>query len=175
MIYDYKEKAKIIIGNIPINPENMDDCYTLSEYQEAKAMAIESLSVDQCEDTISRQSVLAETYSWSKDEFLRVTNPFNYLRKRVKSLPSVTTAPKKGHWIFKQRHKCVDVCCSECGYIRLLDYGYHCTVEELEKSHAMEEILAKGDMNFCEKCGARMVEEQNLCDTNPFNDSKFGG
>lgn len=39
-----KEKAKIIIGNIPINPENMDGCYTLSEYQEAKAMAIEALS-----------------------------------------------------------------------------------------------------------------------------------
>lgn len=41
-------------------------------------------------DLISRQAVLDETYNWSKDEFLRVTNPFDYLRKRINSLPSVT-------------------------------------------------------------------------------------
>ena len=36
-----REEAQIIIGNIPIYG---DDCYTISEYQEAKAMAIEALS-----------------------------------------------------------------------------------------------------------------------------------
>lgn len=35
-----REEAQIIIGNIPIYG---DDCYTISEYQEAKAMAIEAL------------------------------------------------------------------------------------------------------------------------------------
>ena len=51
----------------------------------------EEISVKQepCEDAISRQAVLEQTYLWSKDEFLRVTNPFDYLRKRINSLPSV--------------------------------------------------------------------------------------
>ena len=35
-----KEEASIIIGNIPING---DGCYSISEYQQAKAIAIQSL------------------------------------------------------------------------------------------------------------------------------------
>ena len=35
-----REEASIIIGNIPIVP---DECYTVTEYQEAKGMAIEAL------------------------------------------------------------------------------------------------------------------------------------
>lgn len=35
-----REKASVIIGNIPIEG---DDCYTIAEYQEAKAMAIKAL------------------------------------------------------------------------------------------------------------------------------------
>lgn len=34
------EEASVIIGNIPING---DGCYSISEYQQAKAMAIQSL------------------------------------------------------------------------------------------------------------------------------------
>lgn len=41
------EEAKIIIGNIPINPEILDDCYSIAEYQEAKAMAIKALEQQQ--------------------------------------------------------------------------------------------------------------------------------
>ena len=68
--------------------------------------------------------------------------------------------PKTGHWIFKQRHKNVDVCCSVCGYIRIVDYAYGYTVEELEERNAMEEVLAKGDLRVCEKCGAKMEGEK---------------
>lgn len=35
------QEASIIIGNIPI--DGTDDCYSITEYQEAKAMAIEAL------------------------------------------------------------------------------------------------------------------------------------
>lgn len=35
------EEAQIIIGNIPVYP---DDCYSVSEYQRAKAIAIEALN-----------------------------------------------------------------------------------------------------------------------------------
>lgn len=37
------KEAKIIIGNIPIKPEVLDDCYDITEYQEAKTMAIKAL------------------------------------------------------------------------------------------------------------------------------------
>ena len=37
------EEAQIIIGNIPIKPEVLDDCYDITEYQEAKTMAIKAL------------------------------------------------------------------------------------------------------------------------------------
>lgn len=40
-----KEEAQIVIGNIPIKPEVLDDCYDITEYQEAKAMAIKALEV----------------------------------------------------------------------------------------------------------------------------------
>ena len=40
--------ASIIIGNIPIKG---DDCYTIAEYQEAKARAIQALEQQPCEDT----------------------------------------------------------------------------------------------------------------------------
>lgn len=38
-----REEAQIIIGNIPIKPEVLDNCYSITEYQEAKTMAIEAL------------------------------------------------------------------------------------------------------------------------------------
>lgn len=37
------EEAQIVIGNIPLHPKVLDDCYSITEYQEAKAMAIEAL------------------------------------------------------------------------------------------------------------------------------------
>ena len=37
------EEAAIIIGNIPIKPEVLDDCYSIAEYQWAKGMAIKAL------------------------------------------------------------------------------------------------------------------------------------
>lgn len=37
------EEAIIILGNIPIKPEYLDDDYSIPEYQEAKALAIQAL------------------------------------------------------------------------------------------------------------------------------------
>lgn len=48
-----KKEAQIVIGNIPIKPEVLDDCYDITEYQEAKAMAIEALAQQPCEDCIT--------------------------------------------------------------------------------------------------------------------------
>ena len=58
--------------------------------------------------------------------------------------------PKMGQWIDTGSGQE----CSSCGEIQ---YGYD------------------NFRNFCPNCGAKMVEEQNLCDTNPFGDDRFGG
>ena len=83
-------------------------------------------------DLISRQAVLDQTYLWSKDEFLRITNPFDYLRKRINALQPVTPAQRMGMWI--------DVfggCkCSEC------------------------DCLEAGYSDYCPNCGAKMIESQ---------------
>ena len=93
-------------------------------------MAIKALDQEPCEDAISRQAVLEQIYNWSKDEFLRVTNPFDYLRKRINSIPSVTPQPKIGHWIeeFNDLEGEVRFTCSSCGKYQLFgtDYCYNC-------------------------------------------------
>ena len=53
------EEAQIIIGNIPIKPEVLDDCYDITEYQEAKAMAIKALEQT---DKIEESNFSTEQY-----------------------------------------------------------------------------------------------------------------
>lgn len=60
-----------------------------NDYIQTLNEVMDWLEQEPCEDCISRQAVIEQTYNWSKDEFLRVTNPFDYLRKRINSLPSV--------------------------------------------------------------------------------------
>ena len=86
------------INNIAgwINPNYM------AESEDAEQMSIEALEQEPCEDAVSRKEVLEQTYNWSKDEFLRTTDPFDYLRKRVNGLPSVTPTQK---WIPTSEHQ----------------------------------------------------------------------
>jgi len=74
-----------------------------------------------CSDAISRQAVLNQTYLWSKDEFLRITNPFDYLRKRINDLPPVNPQEPKtvlysgdgyadGYMVYDMAE------CPNCGY-----------------------------------------------------------
>ena len=95
--------------------------------------AIKALEQEPSTDAVSRQAVLEQTYNCSKDEFLRVTNPFHYLRKRINSLPPVTPTRPKGHWIEVD----LDVWdCSEC----------------------KEGSCSGNKTNFCPNCGADMRE-----------------
>ena len=72
-------------------------------------MAIEALEQETYNDAISRQAVIEQTYNWSKDEFLRVTNPFDYLRKRINSLPSVKPQEPFNIETYCKEHFCVMV------------------------------------------------------------------
>lgn len=96
------------------------------------------------EDTISRQAVIEQTYNWSKDEFLRVTNPFDYLRKRINSLPSVKPQEQKigvGHQI---KHELKD--------------------EDFNKDFVFYECSCCSDIlefrcNYCHNCGVKFEGE----------------
>lgn len=103
--------------------------------------------VKSCEDVISRQSVLEQIYLWSKDEFLRVTNPFNYLRKRINSLPSTTSQSKTGHWVKYCRPRCGEqhYQCTSCGYY--VNFGQ------------WGEVYTK-QFKYCPNCGIKMEGEQ---------------
>ena len=107
--------------------------------------------VTPCEDAISRQAVLDQTYLWSKDEFLRVTNPFDYLRKRINSLPFVNPQePKTGHWI-----EVID----EIDSFGNKTWHHKCSICGNENS-------GWGEYKYCPNCGCRMVEPQEISDRN---------
>lgn len=113
-----------------------------------------------CEDCVSRQAVLEQTYSWCKDEFLRTTNPFDYLRKRINSLPPVTSTRKKGHWIMKHRtHNEMK------HYTGQDEMGETHTISVFESYEVDEPYCSEcgklaGDtsQNYCCACGAEMQE-----------------
>ena len=153
-----REEASIIIGNIPING---DGCYSISEYQRAKAMAIEALEQQPCEDCISRQAVLS--YICNDLEFGDEENGCDLERKIaqeeiynfVKKIPSVTPISKKktGYWIDdadkidaqfgKHTYKC-----SKCGnYAEYFVSGTEVWWDRIKP-------------NFCPNCGVKMVEPQ---------------
>ena len=70
------EKARIVIGNIPIKPEVLDDCYDITEYQEAKAMAIKALEKDIAKEPVQTHKRYGHGYEYDDyycpecDEFL---------------------------------------------------------------------------------------------------------
>lgn len=84
------EEASIIIGNIPING---DGCYSIPEYQQAKAKAIEALEQQPCEDVVSRQAVLDSF--WKLDIELRPC-AIDAIVNMINNLPSVAPKEKTG-------------------------------------------------------------------------------
>lgn len=123
-------------------PEHMDLEYkgAILDFHCRKALEQES-----CEDAISRQEVLEQIYDWSKGEFLRTTNPFYYLRKRIKSLPQVNTQPKTGHWKWLQYDSNPEIGnyhCSECDFI------------------PASFNLANKHLKYCPNCVTRMKENK---------------
>lgn len=129
-----KEEAIAILSH---DKEQID--YPHGAYGTALEMAIKALQKEPCNDCVSREAVLEQIDSWSEDEFLRATNPFYYLRKRIESLPSVNTERKVGYWIENAPEwQNVDppYICSECGYAHL------------------------NKTNYCDQCGTKMKSEE---------------
>ena len=60
---------------------------------------------------------------------------------------------KTGKWIIKQRGNATDMCCSNCGAVRIKELSWGYPAEEVEKG------LYNGDIEFipyCERCGVKM-------------------
>lgn len=118
--------------------ESICETLTSGYVQEIKA---------ECDDCISRQEVLDQTYLWSKDEFLRVTNPFDYLRKRINSLLSVTPTEEVAHWEYVQYDGDPNIGnwhCSKCHAIVNYEPIYNWEKKPYHK--------------FCPNCGRKMEE-----------------
>lgn len=131
------EEAKIIIGNIPIKPEVLDDCYSITEYQEAKTMAIKALGQQPCE---YKPLIIDNPKDEDMLKLLRTFQNQKVLVAEHDCLPSVTPIRPTGKWIEKEDYN-LDTYyeCSECG----ADY------------------CIEGDIlihKYCPNCGARMVE-----------------
>lgn len=128
------------IKNGALLPTDAVDRVTIKEYFESFGK-VTNVTVT---DAVDRQAVLDQTYLWSKDEFLRVTNPFDYLRKRINSLPSVTPQPKMGRWITWK----------EAGNDIPSETRFECSV-----CHDAAQTLCNGlDLlsTYCPNCGAKM-------------------
>ena len=80
----------------------------------------------------------------------------------LKSLPTYSFPDReKGEWIFVQRGKNVDVCCGKCKSVRIKDYAYGYSVDEMMEDEDTPKLLASDDMRFCPNCGAVMKKGEN--------------
>ena len=156
-----KEEAQIIIGNIPIKPEVLDDCYDITEYQEAKAMAIEALAQQPCENSISKTEVInaihktiyeffdiadddSEELINDKDKLLLTIN--KAISNAVKALPSVIPQRKIGKWVKHDTGHSIYYDCSLCG----------CVAPCIETADRFIWKLS----NYCPDCGADMRQKE---------------
>lgn len=132
------EALEMAIKALEQQPTDAVDRVTIKEYLESFGKDTNATTID----AVDRQAVLDQTYLWSKDEFLRVTNPFDYLRKRINSLPPVTPLPKVGRWIKHDTGHSIYYDCSLCNCVA------PCT-------ETADKILWKM-ANYCPDCGAKM-------------------
>ncbi len=100
-------------------------------------------------DAVSRQAVLdlIADYDLSMGEVVR----------GIHALPPVTPIRPKGHWELVQRGKLIDICCSNCEAVRIKEYAYNYTIDQLNKED-LKECFECADMRYCPNCGADMRE-----------------
>ena len=79
------------------------DCHSGCKYREALDAAVEALEQEPTTkndlgvDLVSRKEMIKQCQEWRNHEFVKMTNPYYYLEKRLNNLPSVT--PQEPRWI----------------------------------------------------------------------------
>jgi len=133
------EEAIIVLGNLPVYP---DDSYCVTEYQEAKTMAIEALEQEPSQDCISRQEALNIVHKYF-EHYLQLND--DICLDGLRSLPSVTPKEKTGHWILADEQNKEDVVNDNFRFI--------CSECLCSDIHTKNTIVP-----YCWKCGAKMEE-----------------
>lgn len=123
-------------------------------YEQGYAQARFDYEQEPCEDAISRKAVLDAF--WKLDVELR-PSAIDAILNMVNELPSVKPQ-RTGHWKLVQRGKSIDICCSNCEKVRIKQYAYNYTIDQLDKED-LEECFECADMRYCPNCGAKMESE----------------
>jgi heterodisulfide reductase subunit C len=69
------------------------------------------------------------------------------------AIKALEQEPKRGRWELVQRGKCIDVCCSNCKAVRIKEYAYNYTIDQLDKED-VKECLESDDMRYCPYSGS---------------------
>lgn len=104
--------------------------------------------------TIAKERGGMGQVEWS-DQLIKVSDAVDIIRH----LPPVTPIRPKGHWKLVQRGKSIDICCSNCEEVRIKNYAYNYTIDQLDKED-LKECFECADMRYCPNCGVKMVESQ---------------
>jgi hypothetical protein len=76
------------------------------------------------------------------------------------AIKALEQEPKRGRWELVQRGKYIDICCSNCKAVRIKEWAYNYTIDQLDKED-VKECFESDDMRYCPYCGSdnREVEE----------------
>lgn len=117
-----------------------------------------------CEDAISREAALEAILTRIPD-FCGGDEGGNLIGRNetasyIRNLPSVTPKQKKGKFKLVQRGKHIDLCCSNCGAVRIKDIAYNYPTDELSKMEDFKNLLKHSEMSYCPYCGAKITESE---------------
>lgn len=124
-------------------------------------MAIKALEQEQCEDAVSRKAAVVQLHhNKTGDDDIDVIIEKDIAT--IQTLPPVIPKQKAGKWKLVQRGKSVDLCCDNCGAVRIEEIAYNYTIDELNKffKEDFKEYLKHPDMSYCPCCGTKM-EDRN--------------
>lgn len=126
-----------------------------ANFWEALNTAIKALEQKQCNDAISRKWVLDIVNNFVFDTETDRNRIIHIVRDTA---PSVMPKQKKGKFKLHQRGKDIDLCCSNCGSVRVEEIAHNYTIDELNKffKEDFKECLKHPDMSYCPCCGAEM-------------------
>lgn len=166
-IVDIRDNIKPVVGgkslDMAIEALNQLTSYeqTINKLTEAISEQEPNTKNDLGVDCISRADAIKAMQNKAKK--LKNEDTINGLCGAVAILyemsPVTPQEPKTGHWKLVQRGKSIDICCSNCEKVRIKQYAYNYTIDQLDKED-LEECFERADMRYCPNCGAKMESEE---------------
>lgn len=156
-----EEAIKILHG--AIKKPNAKDGYL----GQALDMAIQALEQRPCDDAISREAALEAILTRLPDFCDDAGGNLigrNQTASAIRNLPSVKPTRKTGKWKLVQVGKHVDLCCANCGTVRVEEIAYNYTIDQLNKFFKKDykDLLKHPDMSYCPCCGIKMENEDEV-------------